>query len=313
MILLENVSKSFQIKKTNTIIDVLNNITLHIPKGEAVGLIGSSGAGKTTFLKLLCGLIMPDLGRVRIMGLEPVRQRVELSKDISVLFADTMSINSDETIKTNLLFLKEIYNIESKLFYSRMSEFTQAFNIDNAMNEKVKNLSLGIRRKAELTALFLIPAKIILMDEPCIGLDALAKGACERIIKKLQKEGKTIIISSHTMGEIDSICSRIMMLNQGNLIYYGQKDALYHIFSPIDNMRITYKNMIPDMQDLPLLNWEIDNHELILSYNTNIISSAEIIKVIMQSSEIEEIKIIKPDLEDVVAKLYYQKKFNLDN
>lgn len=299
MILFDHVSKNFQNKHTKTIINSLSDITLYIPQGEAVGLIGRSGAGKTTFLKLICGLIMPDYGRVRVCGLDPVNQRRILSKDISVLSADAMTIYGDKTVKENFDFIRGVYRIENKVYNEYLSKLIHLFNIESVMNDMVGGLSKGFRRRAELTALFLIPSKLIIMDEPCIGLDALGKEAFEEVIKYLISNKRTIIISSHSMYEIDSLCSRIIVLNQGAVRYYGHKDELYRIFLPVDRMFIKYKDRIPDMQDLPLIKYNIDKHEIVVSYDTNKISAAEIIRTIIQTAEIEEVKIKKPSLDDI--------------
>lgn len=300
MIILEGVSKWFDVGKSKKQIPALSDVTLFIPKGEIVGVIGKSGAGKTTLLKLICGLLVPDKGYIRVMGLEPVKNRKRLSSHFSVLFANTMVLNQYETVKSNLEMLKSTYRVNSVVFDRERNRLSEMFGIADIMNETVRNLSLGQRRRVELVSLFVLQADIMIMDEPCIGLDAYARQKYNEMVKELQERGITLIISSHNMDEIDTICTRIIVMDNGKITFYGDKRELYRTYAPVDLMSVKCLGKLPNMQDLPVNSYTMDDLMVTVSYNTNYITASEIVRVLMQSTCVSEISIKKPSLEDVI-------------
>lgn len=303
MINLDGVCKSFEDRKSKKLISALLSISLHIPKGEIIGLIGRSGAGKTTLLKLICGLLLPSNGRVRVMGLEPVKKRRRLSQHCGALFANTTALNQYETVKSNLEIIKDTYMINKNTFEQELIRLSDMFGIANIMDETVKDLSLGQRRRVELVSLFILQTDLIIMDEPCIGLDEFAKQKYDEMIKELHDKHRTVIISSHDLSDIDKICTRIILLEDGKIKFYGDKRDLYRQYAPIDIISVNCQGKLPNMQDLPIISYTIDDLLLTISYNTNHITAAEIVRVLLQSTTIIEVKIKKPSLEDVILGL----------
>jgi ABC-2 type transport system ATP-binding protein len=301
MINLDGVWKEFDTKREEGYLTALTEVSLHIPKGEIIGIIGKSGAGKTTLLKLICGLIAPSKGRIRVMGFDPIKKRRRLSARLGVLFTNTTALNLQETVKTNLKMIKNTYKLNRSVFDLEFISLSERFGISDIMNEAVKTLSLGQRRRVELVSLFLLQADLYIMEEPCFGLDPDARMKCEEQIKLLRERGKTIIIASHNMREIERICTRIIILNHGKRIFYGDMRELYRQFTPIDVMTVKCSDKLPNVQDLPVISYSIDGLTLTLSYNTNHISAAEIVRVLLQSASISEINIKKPSLEDVIS------------
>jgi ABC-2 type transport system ATP-binding protein len=142
---------------------------------------------------------------------------------------------------------------------------------------------------------------LIILDEPCIGLDAFARLKYEEMVKELKEKQKTIILSSHNMCEIDHICTRIILLDDGKITFYGDKRELFRQYAPIDIMTVKCLDKIPNMQDLPVNCYTMDDLKLTISYNTNVISASEIIRVLLQSTSISEVTVKKPSLEDVIS------------
>lgn len=300
MILFDSVSKCF-CRKDGTYLMAVKDISLHIPKGITVGLIGPSGAGKTTFLKLVCGLLAPDAGRVKTMRFNPVKDRGRLAGNISVLFADNSALQAEETVLQNLLLIKDTYGIPKKEFSRQKEELTEAFGLSQYLSETVKNLSLGFRRRAELAAAFLVPADLFLLDEPCIGMDERARISFEKVVRQRQKAGRTILLSSHTMGEIDSLAGRILLLKEGQVLFYGEREGLYRQLAPVNRMAVSFANRLPDMQDVPFIRYEAENLDMKINYNANHVTAAELLETFLQSGEIREITMGKPTLEDVIT------------
>lgn len=292
MIYFENVDKF-----------ILKDINIHIPKGCCVGLIGASGAGKTTFLRLVCGLLKADNGRVYVDGQAQNMYSSRISQDIGVLFTDKPILNGEECVYENFLVLKNIYRIEETEFYNRYMELANLLDFKKYEYEKVKNLSLGQRRRAELGAIFLHRPKLAILDEPTNGLDANGKKAFYNLIKQSTAKGMTILISSHDLEGISRLCSRVALLHKGRLIYYGSEELLVKKYVPVDMMELKLKDKLPDLEDLPIEKYSLEGDRLILLYNSGHITAAEILRNIMSQIKVQEIKISKPELTDTIIKI----------
>jgi len=306
MILLDGVSKSFSSGREEK--TAIENLSMYIPKGVSVAVIGLSGAGKTTLFKLICGLLAPNTGRVKACGVNPVKERQRVAGRISVLFADISSLQTEQTVEQNMELIKDTFDMDKEKWAERVCYLEEIFKLRSVCNMKVKELSLGFRRRVELMAAFLRPYEVMLLDEPCIGLDALAKEAFFRLVREGRKEGKTVLISSHNMGEVDNLAQRICLLHKGKLLFFGEQEQLYRQVTPINRMELSFADKLPDMQDLPIVRYEQENLQMQVSYNANHVTAAEIIQTLMETGEIREIVMMTPTLEDVIAKTAEEKE-----
>lgn len=292
MISFENVSKF-----------ILSDVSVHIPKGATVGVIGATGAGKTTFIKLACGLLMPDSGNVHTMGKEPVSELGKSGSSMSVLFSHLPVLQSEETVISNFHDFKIIYQLSDEIYDETYKKISEELGYHRFQNERVRNLSLGQRRRVELGAALIHNPQLLLLDEPTIGLDQNGKDAIRRIIRKREEEKLTTIVTSHDMSDISEICSRICILDKGKICYYGSRELLLKKYAPVDVMYLTLQDRIPDMEDLPLVSYHIEGDKLKLIYNSNHITSAEVLKVILAKCSVKEVSIHKPDLADVIMEI----------
>ncbi len=313
MILFDSVTRQFH-RKDGSVITAVDGLTLHIPKGMTIGVIGASGAGKTTFLKLVCGLLAPDNGRVKVKKRVPSKERRTLSESVSVLFADTSGLHPEKTVQDNLDLVRASYANKERRKATASDEeqdryeyLMEELNLMPYRDEMVSNLSLGFRRRAELVAAFLKPAELFLLDEPCIGLDEQAKEGFEKIVRTCQKEGTTILLSSHSMGEVDALSRRVLLLNEGKAVFYGDRESLYRNMAKINRMAVTFVDRIPDMQDLPFGGYELDNRSMRIRYNADHVTAAELLRTILETSVIHEVSMEKPSLEDIIAETATQK------
>ena len=282
---------------------ILSDITLHVPQGECVGLIGASGAGKSTLIKLACGLLVPDSGYVRTMGKDPFLYRGHYGGEFDVFMTGVPSLDKNDTVLEGFSLLREIYGLSKGQFEEDYKALSMGLGFSEYETEKVGNLSLGQKRRVELAAGFLKRPKLWILDEPEVGLDENGKAALGEILSERCKEGMTVLISSHNLSEISRVCSRIALLEEGKLVFYGSENRLRKNFAPIDSMTVKLLGKLLDLEDLPLKRYEVENHVLRLSYNSNHITAAEIIGVILQQTEISEIKIQKPNLEDILIQM----------
>lgn len=268
MIIFENVSKF-----------ILNSVSIHVPQGETVGLIGASGAGKTTFLKLACGLLKPSNGRIYTMGLKPALEQKELCRGLGVLFADIPVLQKEDTVVGNFELLRSIYQINKDRFDQDYHELS---------DRPVRDLSLGQRRRVEIGAVLIHRPGLLLLDEPTAGLDENAKQAFYELIRERRREGLTTILTSHDMEEISKLCSRIALLDQGKLLYYGTEEQIKKQFTPMDTMQLEVEGRLPDLEDLPLVRYTVDENRLSLSYDSNCVTAAEIVKLVVQQTVIKK-------------------------
>lgn len=292
MVSFENVSKF-----------ILSDVSIHIPKGSAVGIIGASGAGKTTFMKLACGLLEPDGGNVYTMGKNPIINRSQLGRKMSCFFTGIPVLNEFRSVRDNFKDLQIVYQISDTEFEPIYSDLATRLGFDAYEYTPVKSLSLGQRRRAELGAVLLQKPELLLLDEPANGLDENAKTIFRDILQERVKEGMTLLITSHDMKDISQMCDRIMVLNQGKMLFYGNKNTLMRKYAPMDIMTIQYEGEIPDLEDLPLSRFSFDRDMLSIVYNSNYITSAEILDLLIKKISIREVNVKKPGLEEVILEM----------
>ena len=289
MIFFEHVSKF-----------ILSDVSIHIPQGTSVGIIGPSGSGKTTFLKLACGLLQPTAGCVHTMRLIPEKNRRRLGSMAGAFFAGIPFLQETDTVESNFRDLKIIYRMEDDIFTREYSALGERLGFHSFAKEQVKHLSLGQRRRAELGALLLTRPKLLLLDEPSEGLDQTAKDSLRELLMERRAEGTTLVISSHNMEDISALCERIALLDQGILRYYGDKELLLKHFAPMEVMEISFSGKLPDLEDLPLAHYSLYQNKLKLTYNSNYVTSAELLRHILAQTTVTAVTTQKSGLSDAI-------------
>ena len=282
---------------------ILKGISLNIPKGETVGLIGKSGAGKTTLIKLACGLLAPEMGRIFTLGADPVKNRDLYRERISVFIAGTPLLCRDDSVLQGFEIIRSLYGISKSEFAKRYEALSARLSFSKYDSELVKNLSLGERMRAEIGAALIYGPKLLILDEPNIGLDENAKTVLGQLLTERREAGMTTFLSSHDMASVSKICSRIAMLDKGELVFYGSMENLRSRYTPIDTMTLKTGGKIPDLEDLPLKKYSVRDNAILLSYNSNHITAAEILRTVTGQTDLSEVSIKKPDLEDVISQL----------
>lgn len=292
MINIQNVSKF-----------ILNDISIYIPKGKTVGLIGASGAGKTTFLKLVCGLLEPECGSVFTMGVKPYLRQKSFRVGIAMFFAGVPMLEEEETVESNFEALKNIYGMDKALFACEYRALTKRLGFADVTSRPVRELSLGQKRRVEIAAVLIHHPELLLMDEPTIGLDENAKQAFYELLEERKQEGLTTVLTSHNMEEISHVCDRIMLLKKGKLLYYGTEWRLKKAYAPVNSISLEIDGRFPDLEDLPLKKYVIEGNKLQLVYDSNHVTAAEILKHIFSQSGVRDVTIHTPDLTDVIMQI----------
>ena len=281
----------------------LHDIDLHIPRGLTLGIIGASGAGKTTFLKLISGLLTPDSGMVRSLRLDPVEKKGVFLRRISVLFADIPVFDERLSIIDCLEEIRIMYGIKQKEFDERLDYISESLGFKEFLLSKPKQLSLGQKRRAELGLTFLRDAELYIFDEPCIGLDQNGKAAFYKLVHEKERAGKTVLVSSHSMQDISEIADRVLVLDEGQVAFYGSTEELYKRLAPMEESFIELDGQLPDISDLELDRYVIENDRMIISYNSNHVSSKEVLERICSTSKIKSVSIRKANLAESIKSL----------
>jgi ABC-2 type transport system ATP-binding protein len=213
--------RDFKIKQA------LKGISFEVKKGEILGFIGPNGAGKSTAIKVLCGILYPTAGKVDSFGFTPWEERITYANHFGVVFGQKSQLEWDLPPNDTYHLIKVLYNIPDNAFQRRLKNMTKLLNIEEIIKSPTRDLSLGERMKCEVIAALLHRPKLVLLDEPTIGMDVVAKKKLHGFIKKINQEyGTTFIITTHDMDDIEKLCKRVIIINNGDIVYNGLLDDL---------------------------------------------------------------------------------------
>lgn len=319
MIELSGISKSFKVAKRNsgyknalkslfkkefTTINALENISFKINDGEMVGYIGPNGAGKSSTIKIMSGVLTPDSGTCVINGRTPWKNRVEHVQEIGVVFGQKSQLWWDVPIIDSFELLKDIYKVDDSLYKKNINNLTELLDISEVLKTPARQLSLGQRMRCEIAASLIHNPKILFLDEPTIGLDAVSKIAVREFIKTINKENKTtVILTTHDMQDIEALTDRILLIGKGQILLDGNLDE-------IKKRNSSYKTLTVDFTGEKLSEIEhtsfvknLNGHAQIL-VDTNKASVSQIISTISSKVEINDINVVGTSTEDMVVSLY---------
>ena len=198
--------------------EAVKDLTFEVPKGQILGFIGANGAGKSTTIKMLTGILKPTSGFCRINGKIPQDNRQDYVKDIGVVFGQRTQLWWDLALQETYTVLKEIYDVPDSLFHKRMDFLNEVLDLKDFIKDPVRTLSLGQRMRADIAASLLHNPKVLFLDEPTAGMDTTTRQRFWEIINDLKKSGVTILYSSHYIEEVEHTADRILVLHQGRLI-----------------------------------------------------------------------------------------------
>lgn len=328
MIRVENLSKDFKINKKYagfkgaiksfftseyTIKKAVDNISFEIDDGEIVGYIGANGAGKSTTIKMMTGILKPTNGIISVNGLLPYEDREKNAKNIGVVFGQKTQLWWDLPISETFSLLKDIYDVSDEDFNERMSFLKEVLELDEFFLSPVRTLSLGQRMRADLAAALIHNPKVIYLDEPTIGLDVVVKERVRKAIKEInEKYNTTIILTTHDLNDIEELCSRIIIIDKGKKIYDGEINGIKEKFGYLTTVEIQIKeeinlesfNEFNEMKDDCEFKLNFNENKLSITFNKNKISSSEIIGRVMKKLSVIDFAVKETSIEDIVKKMY---------
>lgn len=292
-------------------IRAVDNISLNVKQGEFLGYIGPNGAGKSTSIKMLTGILQPSSGLIEVLGFNPGNQRKQFAKEIGVVFGQRTQLWWDIAVKESFELLRRIYEIPKQVYDQRISFLIDTFKIEEHLQTPVRKLSLGERMKCDLIASLIHEPKILFLDEPTIGLDAIAKKSIRGMLKSLHKNtGTTILLTTHDLREIEELCKRIVVLDKGHIVYDGDLDSVKERVHLLRIVRLELEEVISESHKNLFLNLsgikKILNEENILEihFDSKLISVLDILGKINNEIKVRDISILEPGIEEVITKIY---------
>ncbi len=319
-ITVQNISKTFKVvKKKNgfreslksffkrdyIFIDAIKDISFKIDKGEIVGYIGPNGAGKSTTIKMLAGILIPDKGNIKIENKIPYKDREKYVKDIGVVFGQRSQLWWDIPASDTFDLLKEIYKLNDKEYEETKKELIETLNLKDIIDVPVRQLSLGQRMRLEIAASLIHKPKILFLDEPTIGLDAVSKQIVREFIKKINKKDNiTVILTTHDMNDIEALANRIILIGKGTLLYDGSLNILKKKYDNKKYIEVITKDKIKIVKKKGILSKEKTKTGYKFVIDSKLIDISTFINYLTDKINIIDIDIKNESIDNIIVNLY---------
>ncbi|MCK4259260.1 MAG: ATP-binding cassette domain-containing protein [Halanaerobiales bacterium] len=297
-------------KREYKVKEAVKDVSFSIQKEEIVGYIGMNGAGKSTTIKILTGIMAPTSGQVKVNGLVPFHNRRQHAYNIGVVFGQRSQLWWDLAVGESFELLRNMYDVPKDLFDTNMKWINEVLNFEILLRQQVRKLSLGQRMLCDIVAAFIHNPEVIFLDEPTIGLDIMVKEQVHTFIRETNKRfGTTFIITTHDINDIEKLCNRILIIDKGQLIFNGKLEEIFKQYGNQNKMIFESQFQFLDRKVSDLLptdlNWEINDKTLKVTYDQTTISSKSLIdKIFANFDTIKDVSIEKSSLEYIVKKIY---------
>ena len=283
----------------------VDGVSFRLEAGEMVGYIGPNGAGKSTTIKMLTGILVPSDGHIMVDGRVPHQQRVTHVRRIGVVFGQRTQLWWDLPTIESFELLRYIYRIPEQRWRKNLKAFTELLDLGPFLETPVRQLSLGQRMRADLVAALLHEPAILFLDEPTIGLDIVAKERIRQFLAHINRErGVTVILTTHDLGDIERLCSRVLLIDHGHVIYDGQLEALRQRFGQQRTLVVDFDQEVNGIQ---IENAAVVRHEgrrIWLRFNRTTTTAAALIADLAAHYRIRDLTVEEPEIEGVVREIY---------
>lgn len=290
----------------------LDSLSLRVDSGEFVAYAGANGAGKSTTIKILSGILRPTEGQVRVLGLDPAQSRMQLMKRIGVLFGQRTELWWDHPVLTSFEWKKKVWDIPDEVYRENLEMVTELLDLKELLHTFSRELSLGQRMRADLGMLLLHSPEGLFLDEPTLGLDVLAKRDMIAFLRKINAErGVTIVVTSHDMDDLEEMARRIILLDHGHLAFDGSFEDLRRQQGGLSRVRVTLEkeaaalaeNQI-ELQGLKLAEVKAEGIVREYAFNQSECSVQNVLRALSGLQGVEDVELRHAPIEEVVANLY---------
>ena len=295
--------------REETVVTAVDHVSFALAAGEMVGYIGPNGAGKSTTIKMLTGILTPTSGRATVGGQVPWRDRRTYTRSIGVVFGQRTQLWWDIAVVESFRLLKEIYGVTEADYQARLERLDELLEVGRYLNQPVRKLSLGERMRCDLAASLLHAPPLLFLDEPTIGLDVVAKANVRAFLAEVNRtQGTTVILTTHDLDDIEELCRRVVLIDQGQVLYDGLLQGLRDRWLPEARIRFDLRDSV----DAAAVALDVDGHRaervgpnrFQLVVDKQKASPADVIRSIVNRYRVLDLSVSEPDIEEVVARIY---------
>lgn len=287
-------------------VEAVRGLSFSMESGELLGFIGPNGAGKSTTIKMLTGILLASGGEARVLGYTPWKQRRELAYHIGTVFGQRPQLWYHLPATDTFMLFGKIYEMDDRETKKRIDQLAEAFEIRDLLETPVRKLSLGQRMRCEVAASLLHRPKLLLLDEPSIGLDVVAKQRIRDSIRRMaQEEDVGVLLTSHDAGDLEALCKRVIIINHGQIVYEDKVSNLKRRFLTSKLVEVRYADEVPadfSLEGVEVL--KIGRYGVKLRFNTRASAVDRVMAALSAHGQVVDITISDPPLEEVIAKIY---------
>ena len=288
----------------------VDGISLRVEAGEAVAYVGPNGAGKSTTIKLLTGILVPTSGEVRVNGIVPHRHRVENARGIGVVFGQRTSLWWDLPVRDSFELLRDMHGLGAAEYRTNLDRLVETLGIADLLSSTARRLSLGQRMRADLAAALLHDPPIVYLDEPTIGLDIEVKDRLRTFLRQVVADGTTLILTTHDLGDIEDVCSRLVIIDQGRILHDG---GLRQVIETYARERVMHVDLAARPASLAgiaarltgaTVTEERDGLGVAVAFDPLAHTAGDVLTALQAEVDVVDLRIEEPAIEDVVRRMY---------
>ncbi|WP_406058620.1 ATP-binding cassette domain-containing protein [Streptomyces sp. NBC_01077] len=309
---LEKLEKVFTVRRRAGLlrrerreVRAVDGISFTVERGEMVGYIGPNGAGKSTTIKMLTGILTPTGGRLRVAGIDPSRERTRLAQRIGVVFGQRTTLWWDLPLKDSYRLMHRMYRIPDARYRENLGRCVELLELGELLDVPVRQLSLGQRMRGDIAAALLHDPEVLYLDEPTIGLDVVSKARVREFLSDLNTtQGTTVLLTTHDLTDIEQLCSRVMVIDHGRLMYDGELGGLHAVGESERLLMVDLERELPPITDVPgarFVRSEGPRQWLAFPATT---SAAPLVAAVAAKYPLLDLSVREPDIETVIAKMY---------
>lgn len=287
------------------VVEAVDGVSFDVAPGERVAIIGPNGAGKSTTLKMLSGVLEPTCGEARVLGLTPWRERRALGYRIGVVFGQRSQLWGELPARDSFELLRRVYDQDAAVFARRLADLSERFALDELLDQPVHRMSLGQRMRCEIAAALLHGPELLFLDEPTIGLDVTAKAAIRDFVREHARErGLTVVLTSHDTRDIELVCERVIVVNQGRVVVDQPTDQLRRRF--LDRKIVTLRSTAPrlDLDLAGVTRRPSADHATVLEVDTGVVRIEQVMAAAFALGGVDDVTVEDPPMEEVIHDIY---------
>jgi ABC-2 type transport system ATP-binding protein len=319
-VIVEDLRKSFRVSerrrgtlgaiaglvvRRHRVVHAIDGISFRLDQGELVGYIGPNGAGKSTTVKVLSGILVPDSGRVEVLGRIPWKERIAHVGAIGVVFGQRTQLWWDLPVGESFELLRDIYRVDPSDYRRAFDELASLLDLGALADTPVRQLSLGQRMRCDLAASLIHAPALLFLDEPTIGLDAVSKLAVRDFVRRRNRErGVTVILTTHDMDDIEALCSRVILIHRGRILFDGALEALRARVTNERELVVDLRDDTVRVTDPDAITVRQDGHRARISYDPQRVATPDLIARITARYPVTDLVVENPPIEEIVARLY---------